>query len=62
MDCCSTKKTDNKEDNKNLTPAEPEAAQNDHQSRGGCCGGGSMWQHILIMLVIFGIIWFFGRS
>ena len=59
MDCCSKEKSDNKEDDKNITEAE--ATQNDH-SHGGCCGGGNMWQHMLLMLVIFAIIWFIGRS
>lgn len=48
MDCCGSKKGDKKNDETNN-------AEQEHL-HGGCCGG--MWQHLILMVLLFAVIWF----
>ncbi len=57
MDCCTPKK----EPEKNKTEIENAKQTGTHEkegSPGGCCGGGNMKLHLLLMVIVFALIWF----
>ncbi len=59
MDCCgSSKPKDTEKDVK----SENNPAVKEQTHGGGCCGGGAtgMWLHLIIMLIVFAAIWYFG--
>lgn len=58
MDCCAPKKDPGKNEPeiKNAKQTETQKMESDH---GGCCGGGNMKLHLLLMIVVFAIAWYF---
>ncbi len=61
MDCCGSNKPKEEKDVKG-TGSENNPIEKE-QTHGGCCGGGGwgMWLHLIIMLIVFIAIWYFGR-
>ncbi len=64
MDCCGSSKP--KETDKDIKADQADNGKNPVEKEqihgGGCCGGGGsgMWLHLIIMLVVFAAIWYFG--
>lgn len=54
MDCCGSKKDDKKNDETN------NAEQDKEHLHGGFCG--SMWQHLILMMLLFAVIWYFTKG
>ena len=64
MDCCGSSKP--KETDKDIKPDqagnEKTPVEKEQTHGGGCCGGSGsgMWLHLIIMLIVFAAIWYFG--
>jgi len=58
MDCCTPKKDTGKNEPENAKQMEK---QNTEKSHGGCCGGGNMKLHLLLMIVLFALVWYFTK-
>jgi hypothetical protein len=56
MDCCAPKKDTGKNETENAKQTETQKMDSSH---GGCCGGGNMKLHLLLMIVVFAIVWYF---
>ena len=57
MDCCAPKETGkNETEMKNAKRMETQKMDSSH---GGCCGGGNMKLHLLVMIVVFALVWYF---
>ncbi len=63
MDCCGSSKPKEKEEGiKEQTGNEKKPVEKEQTHGGGCCGGSGsgMWLHLIIMLIVFAAIWYFG--
>lgn len=65
MDCCGSSKP--KEPDKDMkaerTDIEKNPVEKEQAHGGGCYGGGSgMWLHLVIMLAVFIVIWYFSKG
>jgi hypothetical protein len=57
-----TEKTNGKDVKTGTSGHENSPSGKEQAHGGGCCGGGSgMWLHLIIMLIVFGAIWFFTK-
>ncbi|MDP3105299.1 MAG: hypothetical protein Q8M95_11930 [Candidatus Methanoperedens sp.] len=58
MDCCAPKKDIEKNESEMETTNQTETCKKE-SSHGGCCGGGNMKLHLLLMFVVFAVVWYF---
>lgn len=58
MDCCASKKDPGK-NVPEMENAKQTETQKIESSHGGCCGGGNMKLHLLLMIVVFALAWYF---
>jgi len=61
MDCCAPEKDPGKNEPE-IEYSKQMQKQNKETSHGGCCGGGNMKLHLLLMLVVFTLVWYFTRG